>query len=168
MTRIEAFFTMDSGKAYYSEPDKFKEAIRNLPDGFYINRIERIYGKRTVKQNNSQWGIAEKMLRACLSESFGYEVSKEHCHEILMEQCLPEDYKEQLREEYEASNPEIVNQVTGEVFKVPFRYTTTKMTTIQSKQYYLNMQQFGAEFFGVDIPDPDTKYKEVEKIKVLL
>jgi hypothetical protein len=139
-TRIETFFTMDSGKAIYSDPEKFKQAIHNLPNGVYINRIERLYNTRTIKQNNSAWGIAEKMLRACLSESFGYEVSKEYCHEILMEQCLPQEYKEQLRDEYNANPVHITNHETGEVIQIPFRYTTTKMTTVQSKQYYMNLQ----------------------------
>ncbi len=159
MNSIETYFTMKGGKAFYPDKDKFTRLIRALPDGFYLNKIEQAGNKRTIKQNNSMWGIPYAFFKRALIESGNYtNISNEQVHEFCMAHCLPEDYKERIRAEWD-NDPGFVDYMTGEILKNPFRLTTTKMTTKDAANYYENLQRFYAEWFARDendfIPDPD-------------
>ena len=37
------------------------------------------------------------------------------------------------------------------------------MKTIEMMEYYSNLQDFGKQWFNVDIPDPDPEYKNETK-----
>lgn len=137
---------------------KLKESIAKFKDGNYLLYIEKFYKQRSSQQNRAKWGIPYKILRACFSDSFGYNVSIDWVHNFCKERFLPEDYVEQLKAEWE-QNKVLVNYETGQEIEMPFILTTTKMNTVQEMEYYKNMQLFGAEFFNVDIPDPDPNYK---------
>jgi len=163
--KIESYFYISSGVPNYNDKDKFKRAIAELPDGFYTHVIESAGKIRTVKQNNSMWGIPYIYFKRALHESGNYaNISNQQVHEFCMHHCLPEDYKERIRTEW-IDSPGMVDMKTGEVFKSAFRLTTTKMTTKDAMNYYEILQQFYAEWFssGQDddvIPDPDPDYKK--------
>jgi hypothetical protein len=165
LTRLETFFSMQSGKACYHDFDKFKELLRSLPDGYYIHKIEPVGRKRTIKQNNSMWGIPYLYFKRALVNSGNYkDISDDQVHQFCMHHCLPSDYKERILKEYQ-NDPGMVDMTTGEIFKSAFRLTTTKMTTIDAMHYYENMQAFYSEWLSSGreddiIPDPDPKYKE--------
>jgi|WetSurMetagenome_2_1015567.scaffolds.fasta_scaffold266799_2 hypothetical protein len=159
MNSIETYLTMKGGKAFYPDKLKFIALIASLPDGFYLNKIEQAGNKRTIKQNNSMWGIPYAFFKRALIESGNYKnISDQQTHEFCMHHCLPEDYKERIRKEYDDDGG-MVDMITGEIFKSAFRLTTTKMTTKDAANYYENLQQFYAEWFAKDendfIPDPD-------------
>lgn len=157
-TSIYSLFTVQEGKKVIPDREKINLAIKNLPDGVYSYEIKRLYARRTNRQNRAAWGVAEKILRGLISTENGEEISKELAHEIIMEKCLPDEYVEQLRNDYEREMKHITSQSTGEIIALPFRLTTTRMSTIQWNQYYLNMQRFAAEFFGYNLKDPDPDY----------
>jgi hypothetical protein len=139
---------------------KLKESISNLKDGNYLLTIEKFYKIRSIQQNRATFGIPYKLLRNCFSEAFGEPVSIEFVHEFCKERFLPDDYVEQLKEDWQKSKI-LTNYETGLEIEIPFRLTTTKLSTVQEIVYYQNMQKFGAEFFQIDIPDPDSaKIKE--------
>ena len=173
MNKIHAIGTVNNGKLKLDKQEEFTLALKCRKDERVLLTIETLHNKRSTKQNSSNYGIAEKILRELFSESFGYDVSKEKAHILCMENCLPEDYVEQLKEEYNSCENEVVSNITGLCKKQPFVLTTAKMTTVQSNQYYVNMQLFALEYFApVDqkkniIPDPDPDYKNKLPIEKL-
>ena len=165
MPTIETFFLMRSGVVTYPEADKFKRLIAALPDGQYLTKIEPVGRKRTIRQNNSFWGIPYAFFKQALINSGNYkDISDDQVHQFAMHHCLPEDYKERIRKEYD-QDAGMVDVRTGEVFKSDFRLTTTKMTTIDGMHYYENMQAFYDEWFSSGrendhIPGPDPEKRK--------
>lgn len=148
--------TIKSGQIVFPRK-KLSESFKKLKDGNYWLSLEKFYKRRSNQQNRAKFGIAYKILRACFSESFGCSVSIEWVHEFCKERFLPAEYVEKLRAEWEQSKI-LINYQTGQEIEIPFRLTTTKMTTVEEMEYYQNMQVFCAEFFGQEIPDPDPDY----------
>jgi len=154
------------GKLSIYEKGKFDTAISVAPDGEYWGTLEKIYNKRSVPQNNSVFGIAYKILKNCLQESTGEIWTIDKVHEFCKDNdknqndLLPLDYLERIKKEWGA-NPknQIANKETGETIILPFVVTTTKMQTIEMMEFYSNLQRFAAEWFGVEIPDPDPEWK---------
>jgi len=168
MTTLETFFLQRSGKSNYPDKDKFIRLLAELPDGTYMNKIEPIGRIRTIKQNNTFWGLAYSFYKRALTESGNFkDISDEQTHVWCMHHCLPEDYKERIRKEYDEQTG-MIDIKTGEVFKSAFRLTTTKMTTIDAIHYYENLQAFYLEWFSQRdddfIPDPDPEYKKKQKL----
>lgn len=140
--------------------DKFADAVNSLSEGRYSIEIRKVYNKRSGKQNNSIWGIAYKIIQGCLSEATGENVSLEIVHEFCKERFLPADYVERINQDHKSDDRNtIVNENTGEAITIPFRLTTTKMTTVEGIEYYKKMQKFCAEFFYTEIPDPNPDWK---------
>jgi hypothetical protein len=93
--------------------------------------------------------------------------SDKQVHEWCMHHCLPEDYKERIRNEWNEQT-EMIDIKTGEIFKTAFRLTSTKMSRIDAMNYYENMQQFYLENMSSGrekdfIPDPDPEWKNKKK-----
>lgn len=145
--------TIKSGQIVFPRK-KLQESISKLKDGNYLLYIEKFFKQRSNQQNRAKFGIAYKILKACFDESFGYSVSIEWTHEFCKERFLPADYVEMLKSEWE-QNKVLVNYETGQEIDIPFRLTTTKLTTVGEMEYYQNMQLFASEFFNEIIPDPD-------------
>ena len=81
----------------------------------------------------------------CLTEAWGYKVSKEDAHNVLKTAC---NYRE------------IVNESTGEICRIP--ETTTKMSTVDAEVYHENCRKWVFEWFGVDIPLPNEQMQLFE------
>lgn len=54
---------------------------------------------------------------------------------------------------------EVVNETTGEVIQVPF--STTELFTVGFISYIEKIQRFAAEWFGINIPDPNEQMELV-------
>lgn len=171
MSSIETYFTITAGKAKYADVEALRNAVSALPDGRYLNKIEKVTNARSLEQNNSIWGIPYQYFKRALTESGNYkDISKLQIHEFCMHHCLPADYKERILNEWKA-DPGMTDLNTGEIFKAAFRLTTTKMKTIDAMHYYENIQQFYSEWFssgepGDVIPDPDPKLNKRRMKKV--
>jgi hypothetical protein len=165
MNKIETYFDKTGNVLKWENLDEYKKAIHNLPFGRYIVRIEKVFNKRSLEQNNAIFGIPYKYFEKVLTESGQlHNPSKQQIHEWCLHYCLPEDYKERIKQEWKDQEP-LVDIRTGELFKTAFRLTSTKMTTVDAMTYYRNMQDFYAEFFSNGdekdvIPDPIKGYKK--------
>lgn len=167
ISKIKDHFDIINSKAYYTDRDKFLYLFKNLQDGRYIHTIELVKNIRSKEQNNAMWGIPYMYFERALIETGNYQnPSKDQIHQFCMHHCLPEDYKERIKKEWE-DEPAMIDMKTGEMFKKAFRLTTTKMKTTDAMNYYTNMQNFYAENLssGADdqIPDPDPDYKNKKK-----
>lgn len=164
ISRIENWFDVQDNVKLWHELDKYKSNLSNLKDGRYYILVERIENQRSREQNNSLWALPYMFFKAALTES-GELVnpSKNDVHEWCMLQFLPSDYRERIYEEWKSRQP-IINHKTGEMYKQPFRLTTTRMTTKDCNHYYEAMQNGYTDMFSKDendqIPDPDPRWKE--------
>jgi len=129
-----------------------------MKDGFYWLRLEKFYKQRSIQQNRAKFGISYKILRSCFSDAFGYSVSIDWVHEFCKERFLPGEYVDKLKDQWQ-QNKVLVNYDTGQEIEIPFRLSTTAMSTVEEMEYIENIKVFAMEFFNVEIPDPDPNYK---------
>lgn len=95
---------------------------------------------RTTPQNAYYWGIVLPLVQQGLLDATGELRSFNDIHyKILLPMFAPVN--------------EIVNKSTGEVLEE--RITSSGMTTTQFCGYINDIQKWGAEFLGTDIPDPE-------------
>jgi hypothetical protein len=159
MNRLTAIADKEKGKRLIMlQRQKFESALEGLPEGRYFLTLEKIYSKRTDQQRKAQFAIPYRIIRECIIDSTGEEVSKEWIYEFCKKRFLPQDYVEKLKEEWKEKR-RYLNGLNKKRIYFPFKLTTTKMNTVQQNQYYMNMQLFAAEFWGVEIPEPDKDWK---------
>lgn len=166
--KIETWFdVLDTGEKLWNNLLEYQKQVKNLKPARYTVSIEKVENIRSKEQNNSLWAIPYKFLQKVLIETgtLPEDCSKEQVHEWAMVNCLPENYRERIYEEWK-NKPGTINIKTGEVYKQAFRLTTTKMRTIDCMQYYKNMQDCYAQNFSsgeIDdfIPDPKKDYKKL-------
>jgi hypothetical protein len=153
MNNLTAVCDIKAGKTSFVKENEFKQAIKCLADGRYLVTFEKQYKHRSGQQNKTFWGIAYKIIQQGLIEQ-GYSEAKnkEWVHEFCKENCLPGEYVQRLKQ---VEIKPLINEKTGEVIEMPFRLTTTQLTTIEAMEYYTNMQNLAAEFLGCEIPDPN-------------
>jgi hypothetical protein len=156
-SKIESIDEIKGGKLFLLNREKFSQAVSVAPDGKYFHLLELIRPKMSDKQRCANWGIAERIIRNCLIEAYGEYVSKEDAHEFCMKHCLPKEYKDFLKQEWKSKKRSF--RANKKQFALPFRLTTTKLTTVWAMEYYINMQVFALEWFNATIPDPDPNYK---------
>jgi hypothetical protein len=163
--KIQTYFDVYSdGKVEYFQKDKFKSLIKNLKPGRYINKIEKLEDKRSLEQNNTYWGICYAYFERALVEAGILDGSANNAyllkktHEWCLHHFAPEDFVTRIREEWE-NDPGITDIKTGEIFKEPFRISSTLMTRKEGAKYFENMQDGYKEFFSIgdgdEIPNPD-------------
>ena len=154
------FVTIKEGKLYVQKRDEYIVACKMLPEGDYKWSLERIYNKRTLKQNAANFGVIYSAIQPVLSDALGEYIpiasnsdDDATVHNICKARCLPKAYIERLKEEWEQSG--LYDHNTGElIYKAPFRLTTTKMTTVEMSEYWQNIQAWALEYFGAELPDP--------------
>ena len=165
MKKLSTWFdVLENGQKDIFKRDEFQEAVKGLKPGRYIYSIEKVENIRSKEQNNALWGIPYMYYERVLVELGHFkDPSKKQIHEWCMHYCLPEDYKERVKKEYD-QEPALVDLKTGELFKSSFRLTTTKMSTRDAMNYYENLQNFYAENLSSgeedQIPDPDKNWKD--------
>ncbi|MCK9281324.1 MAG: hypothetical protein M0P71_11930 [Melioribacteraceae bacterium] len=161
MIKIFGLADIDKGKLSLLKEKEFKEAIGNVPKGRYFITLEKVYRKRSLKQNNSLWAIPYKILINCFIDAFGHNVTEAWVHNFCKENLLPEEYLERIKKEWD-NDPknQLINKLSGEIIVLQFEPTTRKMTTVECMEYYENLQNFGCEYFGAEIPEPDKDWKK--------
>jgi hypothetical protein len=146
MNKLETYFTMKDGRAIYPNVEAYRNAIAALPDGKYINKIEKLFGKRTNPQNRYYWGIVLPIVVQGLKD-VGYECETvEEAHEFCKNQFIIIEGKKRKR---------LINKITGEIKYVKVFPTTTKLNTIQFNEYFEKIIRWGAEYLSVVIPYPN-------------
>jgi hypothetical protein len=157
MNKVTAIAEKKDSKLHVIQREKFEQAISVLAPGKYWITLEKIYKQRSSQQNRARFGIPYKLLRECFIDSTGEDVSIDFVHEFCKKRFLPSEYVEKLKLEWKEKK-HVLKGLNKKKVHFPFKLTTTKLSTIEEMEYYKNIQRFGAEFFGVDIPDPDTNY----------
>jgi len=154
--KLESVFTMEFGRVVYPDPEKFRRAIQSLPDGIYINRIEKLYSKRTNPQNSYYWGVVLPLVKDGLLQ-VGYEChSLDEAHEFCKNQFIIIQGRKRKR---------LVNRETGEVRYVKVFPSTRKLTTVEFSEYIDRIIRWSAEYLGVIIPYPGEILEEKEEIQ---
>ena len=95
---------------------------------------------RSNNQNRFYWGVVLPLVQNGLLEATGELRSCDNIHyKILLPLFAPLN--------------EIINKDTGESLNE--RLTSSEMTTTQFCEYIMEVQKWGAEFLGIDIPSPN-------------
>lgn len=118
--------------------DWFKQTC----DGLYRIEVKKIRKPRSNDQNGWLWGCIYPMLLDALLEAGWEFVSVEQVHEF---------FKAQI------SQDKVVNKHTGEI--VEFPSSTATMDTVQFSTYCEKLREYGREFLGIEIPDPDKYWR---------
>jgi hypothetical protein len=164
MKEISSICEIKDGRLEILNRDKFNQAVKVSKNGRYILSLKLVENIRSLEQNNTFFGIAYLYFEHALIEAGIFkDPSKMQIHTWCMVNYLPEDYRERIYEEWKKESG-IVNHKTDEVYKEPFRLTSTKMSRSDAMHYYENMQNGYAIDFSTGeendfIPDPDPKYK---------
>lgn len=108
-----------------------------LKDGRYILEIND-YNRRSSPQNRYYWGLVIPLIQKGIKD-LGTDLTKEETHEF-------------LKARFNIANTDIVNEQTGETINIPL--STTRLNKEQFGEYIERIQRFGAEFLGIEIPDP--------------
>lgn len=140
-SEIKIFFTggVENGVLKISDRKSFDRDITVFNGKRIQGYVTRAKKTRSVKQNSALWGIA-------------YVYAAEGFREMGNLGFTPEDAHEYFKQEFKPSYKEVINTKTGETIKI---VTTTTASTTQMKDYYLQIQIFCAENFGIVVPDPD-------------
>jgi len=109
-----------------------------MSDCAIISAITKAKKKRSNPQNAFYWGVIVPIVKNGLLE-IGYKLTNERTHDFLKERFLKED---------------LVNETTGEIMGTVSK-STSSLTTSQFMDYMAEIQQFSAEYLGVQIPEPN-------------
>jgi hypothetical protein len=145
MKTLETYFTVSKGKLKYTELDKFKHNIANLPDGYYSNTIKRVYNNRSNEQNKYYWGVVLPNLVEGLKDVGYAELSIEEAHEFCKNKFIFQETK----------NMCVVNKVTGEIQNIKYYPSTAKLTTTEFNEYFERIIIFASEYLSINIPYPN-------------
>lgn len=105
--------------------------------------IRRRFKKRSENQNDFYFGVWVPILQQTFMKEWQEFKTPAEVHEILKTAC---NYEERL------------NEATGEFFRFP--KTTTNMSTYEwEKEFKPKVRQFAFDFFGVDLPEPNSQLK---------
>lgn len=111
-------------------------------NGTYQLEVKVVRRPRTNDQNGWLWGCIYPMLLDALLDAGWDFVSIEQVHEFFKAQMTAD---------------KVVNKHTGEI--VSFPSSTATMDTLTFSTYCEKLREYGREFLGVDIPDPDRYWR---------
>ena len=115
-------------------------AIKYFNDKDVVITFSKHKKSRSNNQNSFYWGVVLPLVQNGLLEATGELRSCDNIHyKILLPLFAPLN--------------EIINKDTGESLNE--RLTSSEMTTTQFCEYIMEVQKWGAEFLGIDIPSPN-------------
>lgn len=116
------------------------KAIQSFNDKEVVITFSKPKKSRSNSQNRYYWGCVLTLVQNGLLDATGELRSVENIHyKILLPLFAPLN--------------EIVNKDTGET--ISERLSSSEMTTTQFCEYILEIQKWGSEFLGIDIPSPN-------------
>jgi len=115
-------------------------AIKYFNDKDVVITFSKPKKSRSNNQNRFYWGVVLPLVQNGLLEATGELRSCDNIHyKILLPLFAPLN--------------EIINKDTGQCLNE--RLTSSEMTTTQFCEYIMEVQKWGAEFLGIDIPSPN-------------
>lgn len=116
------------------------QAIKSFNGKDVVVTFSKLKKSRSNSQNSFYWGVVLPLVQKGLLDATGELRSNDNIHyKILLPLFAPTN--------------EIVNIDTGEC--IIERLTSSEMTTTQFCEYIMEIQKWGAEFLGIDIPNPN-------------
>lgn len=116
------------------------QAIQSFNGKEVVITFSKPKKSRSNNQNSYYWGVVLPLLQKGLLDATGELRSNDNIHyKILLPLFAPTN--------------EIVNVDSGECINE--RLTSSEMTTTQFCEYIMEVQKWGAEFLGIDIPSPN-------------
>lgn len=116
------------------------QAIQSFNGKEVVITFSKPKKQRSNNQNAYYWSIVLPLVQKGLLDATGELRSNDNIHyKILLPLFAPTN--------------EIVNVDTGE--SLLERLTSSEMTTTQFCEYIMEVQKWGAEFLGIDIPSPN-------------
>lgn len=116
------------------------QAIQSFNGKDVVITFSKPKKSRSNNQNAFYWGVVLPLVQKGLLDATGELRSNDNIHyKILLPLFAPTN--------------EIVNTDTGEC--IIERLTSSEMTTTQFCEYIMEVQKWGAEFLGIDIPSPN-------------
>lgn len=140
---------LEGGTLYWSDGSQRNEqqqrqllraAMRHLPDGPYVWRLEPYAETRRERQSRYYFGVVVKMI----AEETGH--TKDQIHELLKAMFLAETI-------------ELANPLTGEVTERRIVKSSASLKVGEFADYVTQCQVWAAEFLGLMLPEaePDVK-----------
>lgn len=116
------------------------QAIQSFNNKDVVISFSKPKKTRSNNQNAYYWGVVIPLVQNGILEATGELRSSDNIHyKILLPLFAPTN--------------ELVNKETGEC--IAEKLTSSEMTTTQFCEYILEIQKWGAEFLGIDIPSPN-------------
>lgn len=128
----------DSGQIVIHNKRLLREWANQIKGKNVKIRIERAGNRRTLPANNYYFGVIVQEVQLALLQ-LGHQMTKEETHEFLKLKF----------------NPKYICNAQGEAIEVSG--TTTTMTKTEFSEYCDKIIQFGAEYLGIQIPQPNEK-----------
>lgn len=119
-----------------SDKDSVIAYIQKLPDQQFVVTVEKKKVTRTIPQNRLYW-----MWINCISKETGNE--QNDLHEYFGNEWLP-------KIEVTLFNKEVIVKPIS----------TTKLTTVQFKEYLDKVQIFASSELGIVLPNPEDKFMD--------
>lgn len=132
------------GRLILAHPERLKVYLNKNFEGKKVEMtFRKLVKQRTDPQVRYYFGVVVKMIQAVFKEG-GNDFSAEEVHEFLKSLFL---FKE------------VVNEKTGEVYKVPLSLSRMgEVSTLLMSEYKEKIQQWAMEHFSLYIPDPGENY----------
>ena len=124
------------GKFVPADPAHYAMTLAAM-DGPVTVILKRFHDTRTNRQNRAWFGIVVPIFQKCYNER-----SKEVAHYTLLKQI----------------HYDIVTDIKGRIHRQV--KPTHNLQTDEFSELYAKAQQFMAEEYGVDVPDPDPEFKK--------
>jgi len=120
--------------------EQVKQAIGSFEGKQIVITIEKLKKSRSNNQNRYYWGVVIPIVQSGLKDATGEFRSADSIHYgILLPLFAPSN--------------EIINTETGQCLNE--KIGSSEMTTSQFMDFIVDVQQWSAEFLGVDIPNPN-------------
>lgn len=133
---VTTFGNVDpAGKLNLLERDQFAHALGQFAGQPVSVTVKRLGKKRTSPANRYYRGVVVPLLTSAINEAWGEQLDDDEVHEL-------------LKRKFNARKVETENGY------VKIAASTTRLDTAEFAAYVETIRQWAAEFFGIDIPDP--------------
>lgn len=135
MNKFSSYGTIKDGVITVSNKKRFIQDCGQFKD-CEVEIIVKKKGTRSTQQNRYYFGVVVAEVRLGLKE-IGYDMTVDETHYFLKNKF------------------HIVSIGNKDGVEIQVPGSTTDMNTIEFMEYFSKIQQWGAEYLGINIPDPN-------------
>lgn len=136
---------------------KMSEDIRTqCPDGNYEIIIRKKKKRRSNALNRYYWGVVVRDVQIGLKD-LGTRAKLQETDEIIrdiLKNLTPNSTHAFLKDYF--IDKITIDEITGEI--IQNENSTKNMTNTQFMEYYIPIYQWGKEYLGIDIPEPNENF----------